>query len=148
MTGVAMGAGTSLWVERRLRRSVQQAAARLQPDALIAEAGRNVRQAAENTGQRVRDAIWSGRDEMRRREEELWADLAGGAAVRPSVRSSVSPSVSSSARTPGGDETASEPDRAGRRPRYPTKRSPGSRSAISASRAARPGAKPPLHLGK
>ncbi len=76
VTGVAMGAGTSLWAERRLRRSVQQAAARLQPDALVAEMGRSARQAAENTGDRVKEALFSGREEMRRREDEIWAELA------------------------------------------------------------------------
>jgi hypothetical protein len=76
VAGAAMGAGTSLWAERRLRRSVQQAAARLQPDALVVGMGRSARQAAGSAGGRVRDALSSGRDEMQRREEELWADLA------------------------------------------------------------------------
>jgi hypothetical protein len=76
VTGAAVGAGTSLWAERKLRRSVQQAAARLQPDALVAEMGRSARQAAGTAGDRVRGAVASGRDEMQRREEALWADLA------------------------------------------------------------------------
>lgn len=82
VTGVAVGAGTSLWAERRLRRSMQDAAARLQPDALVAEVGRSARQAAEATGDRFRDAFSSGRDEMHRREEELWADLAAQGVAR------------------------------------------------------------------
>ncbi len=76
VTGAAMGAGTSLWAERRIRRSVQQAAARLQPEALVAEVGRSARQAAESTGERLKEALSSGRDEMRRREDEIWAELA------------------------------------------------------------------------
>ncbi len=75
-TGAALGAGASLWVERRVRRTVQQAAARLQPDALVVEVGRSARQVAGSAGDRMRDAMASGRDEMQRREEELWADLA------------------------------------------------------------------------
>jgi hypothetical protein len=75
-TGVAIGAGSSLWVERRVRRTVQQAAAKLQPDALVLEVGRSARQVAGSAGNRVRDAFSSGRDEMERHEEELWAELA------------------------------------------------------------------------
>jgi hypothetical protein len=76
VTGVALGAGSSLWVERRGRRTVQQAAAKLQPDALVLEVGRSARQVAGSAGNRVRDALSSGRDEMERHEEELWAELA------------------------------------------------------------------------
>jgi hypothetical protein len=76
VTGVAIGAGSSLWVERRVRRTVQQAAAKLQPDALVLEVSRSARQVAGNAGSRVRDAFSSGRDEMERHEEELWAELA------------------------------------------------------------------------
>jgi len=76
VTGVAIGAGSSLWAERRVRRTVQQAAAKLQPDALVVEVGRSARQVAESAGNRVRGAISSGRDEMERQEEELWAELA------------------------------------------------------------------------
>ena len=45
---------------------LQQAAARLQPDALVVEVGRSARQAAGSAGDRVRDAVSSGRDEMQR----------------------------------------------------------------------------------
>jgi hypothetical protein len=87
VTGAALGAGSSLWAERRVRRTVQQAAARLQPDALVVEVGRSARQVAGSAGDRVRDAVVSGRDEMLRREEELWADLATqGAATDPGGR--------------------------------------------------------------
>ena len=76
VTGAAIGAGSALWAERQVRRTVQQAAARLQPDALVVGVGRSARQAADSAGFRMRDAVASGRDEMQRREEELWADLA------------------------------------------------------------------------
>jgi hypothetical protein len=76
VTGAAIGAGSSLWAERRVRRTVHQAAARLQPDALVVEVGRTARQVAGGAGDRLRDAVSSGRGEMQRREEELWSDLA------------------------------------------------------------------------
>ena len=69
VTGAAIGAGSSLWAERRVRRTVQQAAARLQPDALVVEVGRSARQAAGGAGDRLREALSSGRQEMMRREE-------------------------------------------------------------------------------
>ncbi len=78
VTGVAVGAGSSLWVERTVRRQVREAAARLAPDALVVEVGRSARSVANGAGGRVRDAIASGRGEMLRREEELWAELARG----------------------------------------------------------------------
>jgi len=84
VTGVALGTGSTLWAERKVRRTVQQAAARLQPDALVVEVGRSARQVAESAGGRVREAVSSGRDEMERHEEELWSELAsrGVEAVR------------------------------------------------------------------
>jgi hypothetical protein len=75
-TGVAIGTGSTLWAERKVRRTMQQAAARLQPDALVVEVGRSARQVAGSAGDRVREAVSSGRDEMERHEEELWAELA------------------------------------------------------------------------
>ncbi len=83
ITGVAVGAGSSLWAERKVRRTVQQAAARLQPDAIVVEVGRSARQAAGSAGGRVRNAVTSGRDEMQRREEELWSELAVQGGVQP-----------------------------------------------------------------
>ncbi len=85
-TGVAVGAGSTLWAERKVRRTLHQAAAKLQPDAIVVEVGRSARQVAGSAGDRVRDAVWSGRDEMQRREEELWAELAaqGTGAAPPS----------------------------------------------------------------
>jgi cytoskeletal protein RodZ len=74
--GVALGAGSTLWAERRVRRTIEQAAAKLAPDALVAEVGRTARHVAESTGDRFRDAYSEGRNEMQRREQQLWSDLA------------------------------------------------------------------------
>ena len=75
VTGVVAGAASSLYAEHKLRRTLEAAQARLQPDALVVEVGRTARQAASSTGGRVRDAVTSARVEKRRREEELWAEL-------------------------------------------------------------------------
>jgi hypothetical protein len=83
VTGAAIGAGSSLWAERKVRRTVQQAAAKLQPDTLVVEVGRSARQVAGSAADRVRDAVSSGRDEMQRREEELWAELAAQGVEQP-----------------------------------------------------------------
>lgn len=74
--GTVVGAGSTLWVERRVRRTVQDAANRLQPDALAAELGRSARHMAEIASERVRDAVSTGRIEMRQHEERLWQELA------------------------------------------------------------------------
>jgi hypothetical protein len=82
--GVALGAGSTLWAERRVRRTIEQTAAKLAPDALVAEVGRTARHVAESTGDRFRDAYSEGRNEMQRREEQLWSDLANrGVAITP-----------------------------------------------------------------
>jgi hypothetical protein len=74
VTGVVVGAASS----HKLRRTVAEATARLQPDALIAGVGRSARRAARGTGGRVRDAVATGRTEMQRREQEIWEGLAVG----------------------------------------------------------------------
>jgi hypothetical protein len=84
VTGLAVGATSTLWAERKVRRSLEQAAAKLRPDAIVVEVGRSARGVAETAGDRVRDAVSSGRDEMLRREEELWVELAD-AGIRPRV---------------------------------------------------------------
>ena len=76
LTGVVAGAASSLYAERKLKRSLEAASARLQPDALVAEVGRSARQAASTTGGRVRAAVASAREEKQRREDELWAELS------------------------------------------------------------------------
>ncbi|HEX7459492.1 MAG TPA: hypothetical protein VF279_02610 [Acidimicrobiales bacterium] len=96
VTGVVAGATSSLYAERKLRRTVEAASARLQPDALAAEVGRTARHAVSSTGDRVRDAVSSGRQEKRRREAELWADL------HPRVEGV--PATGATDRSPGGSD--------------------------------------------
>lgn len=84
VTGVVVGAGSSLYAERKVRRTLEQAADRLRPESIVAQAGTSARQAASATGWRVRSAVASGRLEMARREQELWASLASSSAVNPS----------------------------------------------------------------
>ncbi len=81
VTGAALGAGSSLWAERRIRRTVAEAAARLQPDSIAAEVGRATRNGIERVGERVRDAVATGREEMHLHEEQLWEGLADAGAV-------------------------------------------------------------------
>ena len=84
-TGILTGAASSLYAERKIRRTLDAASARLQPDALVTEVGRTARRAARGTGSRLRAAVATGRTEMQRREEELWADLSASGAPAPST---------------------------------------------------------------
>ena len=84
-------------------------------------------------GGRVRDAVTSGRDEMQRREEELWAELAAqGVAVAPSPRSP---------RDRTGTRTGSDPGPS------PTS-TPGPLRRVPPVRRKRRPAKSPSHLAK
>ena len=83
--GAGIGAGSSLWIERRIRRTVQDAARRLQPDALAVEIGKSAKQIAGSTSERVRSAVSVGRDEMRQYEEQLWQDLSARRGIPPRV---------------------------------------------------------------
>jgi hypothetical protein len=132
ITGAAVGAGSSLWVERRVRRTVQEAAARLQPDALVAEVGRSAWQAAEVAGVRMRDAVSVGRDEMRLHEERLWEDLAARGIEPPGGAGSAVAAVEE------------PPPLASRRPRRRSiRRSPEPRRRTGAVRATTAGTAPP-----
>jgi hypothetical protein len=84
-TGLVAGAASTLYAERKLRQTLEAASARLQPDALVNEVGRTARQAARSTGGRLRAAVATGRVEMQRREEELWADLSASGSPAASV---------------------------------------------------------------
>jgi len=136
VTGAAIGAGSSLWAERKVRRTVQQAAAKLAPDALVVEVGRSARQVAGSAGGRVREAVSSGRDEMQRREEELWAELAAQG-VEPTSATPGSP------RSPGWPEPLESAAREGR-----SGRSGWSRRSPSVGRRSGPRAKSAFHLGQ
>lgn len=135
VTGVVAGAASSLYAERKLRRTVEAASARLQPDALAAEVGRTARHAVSSTGDRVRDAVASGRQEKRRREAELWADL------HPKVEGS--PADGTTNRSPGDPECPTDASSEG---------SPGTPDPalthVPTRRARRVGRKSPSYLGK
>ena len=75
VTGVVAGGASTLYAERKLRRTLEAVQARMQPDALVVEVGRTARQAASTTGGRVRDAVATARLEKQRREVELWTEL-------------------------------------------------------------------------
>ena len=121
VTGAVIGAGSSLWAERKVRRTVEQATAKLQPDALVAEVGRSARQVAESAADRVRDAVSAGRDEMQRREEELWADLAAqGVEAAPPVAAPTATAPTATSDLSPGDR---RPGVVGRSIRRPIRRS-------------------------
>ena len=106
VTGVVAGAASSLYAERKLRRTLEAAQARLAPEALVVEVGRTARQAASTTGGRVRDAVATARLEKRRRETELWNELEEGRDDRPATRP---PGVVPPDATPARDDVAASP---------------------------------------
>jgi hypothetical protein len=106
VTGVVAGAASSLYAERKLRRTLEAASARLQPDALVTEVGRSARQAARSTGGRVREAVATGRREMQRREEEIWAGL-----TVPPPDGATPGEVPVGAASPSGRPATGEPSR-------------------------------------
>ncbi len=136
--GAAIGAGSSLWIERRIRRTVHEAVNRLQPDALAVEIGKSARQIAESTSERLRGAVAVGRDEMRQHEEQLWQDLSerriapnraapaeddgwpGGSLPDPSVTGRLQPEGSG----PGPKPATGSTGRRGRRQRVAATKSP------------------------
>jgi hypothetical protein len=124
--GVALGAGSTLWAERRVRRTIEETAAKLAPDALVAEVGRTARHVAVSTGDRFRDAYSEGRDRMHRREEELWSDLSKRGVALPADGTTVTAPES------GSDSTDLTGVTSGR----PTQTSDSARS-VRATRATR-----------
>ncbi|WCO68996.1 hypothetical protein PO878_09690 [Iamia majanohamensis] len=68
VTGTAAGLGSSLWVQRRVRTTVE----RYVPEKVQERAA----DAARRVGPAVRDAVTEGRDAMRAREAEMRADVA------------------------------------------------------------------------
>ncbi len=143
VTGVVAGAASSLYAERKLRRAVEAASARLQPDALVGGVGRTASRAARGTGGRVRDAYSTGRSTMRHREEELWAELAasgalavpdGAGAVGPSTATTTDAGTDGEADSGGLGEAASGPMSA--------------HATRGRGRGRRPSRRSPSHLGK
>jgi hypothetical protein len=76
VTGAVVGAGSSLWAEHKVRRTIRRTADAVQPDALVRQVGRVARDAVDAAGTRMGDAVEAGRIAKRRREAELWAGLA------------------------------------------------------------------------
>ena len=135
VTGAVAGAVSSLYAERQVRRTLEAASARMQPDALVTEVGRSARRAARSTGGRVREALATGRSTMQRREEELWADLAAsGALATPdgAVEVDRSPGVDGTRTPSAGDPTVA----------------PGRAAHVARGRGRRPARRSASHLGK
>jgi hypothetical protein len=77
--GMLVGAGGTLWAERRVRAHVRQAADRLKP----AHMADGMTSSARDVQARVQRAIEVGRDERARREQELQRRYGAG---RPNLR--------------------------------------------------------------
>lgn len=140
VTGVVAGAASSLYAERRLKRTLEAASARLAPDALVTEVGRSARLAARSTGGRVRDAVATGRSAMQRREDELWADLAAsGASAVPDGSGAVpaDPAATRDDATGPGRDGAASGDAPG-----------GAAGHTGPGRTRRRARRSPSHLGK
>ena len=73
-TGAAMGFGSSVWVQRKVRRTVQQ----YTPDVVQ----QRVQQSARSIGPTVKAAVGEGRAAMRERERQLEAEVDGRARRR------------------------------------------------------------------
>ena len=65
--GLTIGFGTSYWTVRYVRRTIE----RYTPERLVDDASRIARTLASD----VKAAAEEGREAMRRREAELWAEL-------------------------------------------------------------------------
>ena len=65
--GLSIGFGTSYWTVRYVRRTLE----RLTPERLVDGAGRMARGLTSE----IKAAAGEGREAMRRREAELWAEL-------------------------------------------------------------------------
>ena len=153
--GVALGAGSTLWAERRVRRTIEETAAKLAPDALVAEVGRTARHVAASTGDRFRDAYSEGRDQMHRREEELWSDLSNRGVALPADGTAVMPAASVSDSTDVTEATSGQPTRTddSTRSTRATRAMRAARAAqrrttrVARRRPAERSAKSPSHLG-
>ena len=69
--GAALGAGGTVWAQRRLQRLTRRVRPTAVANQLVSRAERTRRTAAD----KVRDALDTGRSEARRRQDDLWRDL-------------------------------------------------------------------------
>jgi hypothetical protein len=76
--GVALGAGGTIWVRRRLEVLSDKLRSGQATADVVSMAGRGARAAASQ----VRLAVDAGRDSARRRSEELWEELDTSAKAR------------------------------------------------------------------
>ncbi|HUY23637.1 MAG TPA: hypothetical protein VMV22_14995 [Acidimicrobiales bacterium] len=70
--GAALGAGGTLWTRRRLERLSK----RVRPGAVAGDLAAAVDRTTKGAADRVRSALDAGRDGARRREDDLWRDIA------------------------------------------------------------------------
>jgi hypothetical protein len=81
--GAALGAGGTVWTRRRLERLSR----RVRPTAVVGDIASIVDRTRRGTTERVRAAVDTGRAEARRREDDLWRDLAARPVTdRPGTR--------------------------------------------------------------
>jgi hypothetical protein len=71
VTGVALGAGGTMWARRRLERLSR----RVRPTAVAGELASVVDRTRRGAADRVRDAVDTGRAQARRRQDDLWREL-------------------------------------------------------------------------
>ncbi len=107
VTGAAIGAGSSLWAERKVRRTVQQATAKLQPDTLVVEVGRSAREvagtAADGSGTRCRPG-GTKCSAAKRSSGPNWPRKASSPAPRPPTRPPTRPPLPSRCAAPAGPD--------------------------------------------
>ena len=76
--GAALGVGGTVWARRRLDRLSR----RVRPGAVAGELVSRAERTRRGAAYRVRDALDTGRNEARRREDDLWRDLPSGPRAR------------------------------------------------------------------
>jgi hypothetical protein len=76
--GAALGAGASVWARRRVELVAERMRTENAKTNVIAIVNRRAKRAA----QRMRRAVAAGRDDARRREDELWQELEVRARAR------------------------------------------------------------------
>jgi len=77
-TGAVLGAGGVLWVRRRL----EQLSERMRSGEITGDVLAVVDRRAESAARRVGRAVEAGREDARRREDQLWRELEVRARAR------------------------------------------------------------------
>ncbi|HUC38063.1 MAG TPA: hypothetical protein VMR97_13190 [Acidimicrobiales bacterium] len=76
--GVALGAGGTLWARRRL----EVVSRRMHSGELTGDVAAIVDRQARRATRRLRRAVEAGRDQAKRREDQLWRELEVSARAR------------------------------------------------------------------